>query len=235
MSVPQRPTPVGAQPTALRLTLVLALLTALLSALLSAPTLGGNRAEATNTPVFHDSVDTVHADAIHDLAADGIVRGCTPQRFCPDAAVTRAQLAALLTRLLELPPRSDVVFSDVGANHTHAGAIGAAAHAGIAVGAKDGRYRPGADVTREQAAAMISRALGLTASATSTSHFVDVTGTTHAGAIAAVAAAEISVGCRPERFCPDATLTRGQAASLVQRAKKVEKQPRTGPAPAPAP
>jgi hypothetical protein len=45
-------------------------------------------------------VDDAHRfhDEINEIAGAGISSGCGPGRFCPDKAVTRGQMAALLTR-----------------------------------------------------------------------------------------------------------------------------------------
>jgi hypothetical protein len=39
---------------------------------------------------------------IEQLAAEGITAGCTPNRFCPGQAVTRAEMAAFLVRTFGL-------------------------------------------------------------------------------------------------------------------------------------
>ncbi|MCE2527503.1 MAG: S-layer homology domain-containing protein [Actinomycetia bacterium] len=46
----------------------------------------------------------MHASSIGALYAAGITAGCSrePVRFCPDQPVTRAQMAAFLTRALNL-------------------------------------------------------------------------------------------------------------------------------------
>jgi ELWxxDGT repeat protein len=43
------------------------------------------------------------ASWIEQLAAEGITTGCAPGLYCPDASVTRAQMAAFLTRTFSLP------------------------------------------------------------------------------------------------------------------------------------
>ena len=48
--------------------------------------------------------------------------------------------------------------------------------------------------------------------------FTDVAGTAHAGYIEAIAAAGITSGCRPDRYCPSDGVTRGQMAAFLQRA-----------------
>lgn len=52
---------------------------------------------------FYDDDESVFENAIEKLAASGITQGCNPptnDRFCPDDAVTRGQMAAFLKRAL---------------------------------------------------------------------------------------------------------------------------------------
>ena len=59
---------------------------------------------------------TFEADIVR-LASAGITRGCNPPantRFCPEGAVTRGQMAAFLTRALDLPPPPVVPEPDPG-------------------------------------------------------------------------------------------------------------------------
>ncbi len=51
-----------------------------------------------------DDVPASHwaADWIEDLATDGISQGCDANKFCPSQVVTRAQLAVMLARTLDL-------------------------------------------------------------------------------------------------------------------------------------
>ncbi|MGH8912737.1 MAG: S-layer homology domain-containing protein [Acidimicrobiia bacterium] len=49
---------------------------------------------------FEDIGSTEHAAAINALAAAGITKGCSPVGFCPNAEVTRAQMASFLIRAL---------------------------------------------------------------------------------------------------------------------------------------
>jgi hypothetical protein len=112
---------------------------------------------AATSSTFSDAGIT-HAAAIETLAAAGITSGYPDGRFRPELTVTRGQLASFLAAALELPP-APVTFSDVGPGDTHRDAIGAVSRAGIVNGFSDGRFRPGQAVTREQAGAMLDRAL----------------------------------------------------------------------------
>ena len=53
---------------------------------------------------FSDDDGAVSETAINALAANGIIDGCGPGRFCPDDPVRRDQAATLLARALDLEP-----------------------------------------------------------------------------------------------------------------------------------
>ncbi len=113
---------------------------------------------------FDDSTGSVFAESIRWLSAAGITEGCGPRRFCPDATVTRGQMAAFLGRALKLPaPATPRLFSDT-RGHIFEGAVSRLAHAGITVGCNppaNTRFCPDGLVTRGQMAAFLVRA-GLT-------------------------------------------------------------------------
>ena len=62
--------------------------------------------------------DGVHAASIDALFEAGLTVGCArePLRFCGDRPVTRAQMATLLVRALDLPPARSAGFTDVDAD-----------------------------------------------------------------------------------------------------------------------
>jgi hypothetical protein len=60
------------------------------------------------------------------------------------------------------------------------------------------------------------RALDLPASLTDA--FADDDGTTHEADINALAAAGITSGCAPDRYCPTRTVSRGEMAAFLHRA-----------------
>ncbi|MDJ0952601.1 MAG: D-alanyl-D-alanine carboxypeptidase family protein [Acidimicrobiia bacterium] len=60
-------------------------------------------ADGFGSDLFVDDNHSIFADQIDALATVGVTRGCNPpdnDRFCPDAVVTRAQMAAFLHRAL---------------------------------------------------------------------------------------------------------------------------------------
>jgi len=64
------------------------------------------RLQISNPPASHTFMDVYPGDwyyqAVEALAASGITQGCDPHNFCPDRAVTRAEMAAFLARSLGL-------------------------------------------------------------------------------------------------------------------------------------
>lgn len=156
-----------------------------------------------------------HAAAIDWMVSAGISSGCAPGRFCPGEPVTRAQLASLLSKALDLPAAADAGFADVPAGSTHAAGINAVVAAGISQGCGDGRFCPGQAVTRAQLATLFTGAFELPAAPSA--GFRDVPAdSTHAAGINALAASGITQGCSHDRFCPGQAVTRAQLASLLK-------------------
>ena len=64
------------------------------------------RLQMSPAPASHTFGDVYPTDwyyqAVEALAASGITQGCDPHNFCPDRAVTRAEMAAFLARALGL-------------------------------------------------------------------------------------------------------------------------------------
>jgi hypothetical protein len=108
---------------------------------------------------FDDISDHWAKADIELLASKLIVDGVTDTEFQPDRNITRAEFAALVVRSLGLNSVSGATyFDDVKDGDWFAGVVGAAAQAGIVDGYEDGTFRPQAEITREELAAMVVRA-----------------------------------------------------------------------------
>ena len=190
-------------------------------ALLSAVAIAATAAIVTIIPTtpahaaFEDTADTHFNEAVRALVEEGAVYGCEEDRFCPADSITRAQLASLLVRALDLPPTDTQHFRDA-ANSTHEDNINALADAGITNGCAEGRFCPNTSITRAEMASMLTRAFGTPAAG---ERWFDDTGGTHADAIDALAADGITAGCgRPATaFCPQESVQRQQAALFLAR------------------
>ena len=175
---------------------------------------------------FSDDNGSVHESSIEAIADEGITLGCNPpvnDMFCPNKAVTRAQMATFLARALNLPAATGS-FADT-ADSVHAANIGALAAAGITQGCNppvNDMFCPNKAVTRAQMATFLARALNLPAA---TGSFADTADSVHAANIGALAAAGITQGCNPpvnDMFCPNKAVTRAQMATFLTRALNLE-------------
>ena len=111
---------------------------------------------------FADAAPTAwYHDGVHYCVEKGLMHGISADKFLPDGSVTRAQLAAILWRLVGNPaPVSTADFSDVADGAWYAVAVRWAADSGVVKGYADGRFRPNDAVTREQMAALLYRFAG---------------------------------------------------------------------------
>lgn len=100
--------------------------------------------------------------AIEALAARGMVGGKSEAHFEPGATMTRAEFASIITRGLALPAGgTNGVFDDVRQQDWFSGPVGAAYKYGIANGISATTFNPQGIITREEAAAMITKAAAL--------------------------------------------------------------------------
>lgn len=93
------------------------------------------------------------------LASKLVVKGMSPNRFAPENEITRAEFASLLVRAMGISEVNTSKFPDVKSTNWFAGAVNAAAKAGLVDGFEDGTFRPSANITREQMAVMLKRML----------------------------------------------------------------------------
>jgi hypothetical protein len=118
---------------------------------------------------FTDDDDSVFEAEIEKLAAAGITMGCNPpvnDMFCPDADVTRGQMAAFLVRALAYTAGGgEDLFTDDDDSVFEAD-IDRLRTAGVTMGCNppdNTRFCPNDPVLRDQMASFLARALGLAA------------------------------------------------------------------------
>lgn len=107
--------------------------------------------------------DAPYSEAAEYLNDVGIMQGDAQGNFNPDRNVTRAQMAALLCRMLgeaENLTTDGTRFTDVPVDYWANGYIMKAAELSIIGGYKDGTFRPDNTVNYEQAVKMVVSAAG---------------------------------------------------------------------------
>lgn len=115
---------------------------------------------------FADVVpDSWYAGYVSKAVAKGIVEGISEDRFAPDAAISRQEMAIMLARALQLKPvdAGSEEFSDLNESYTGAAPfIQAVQEKGLMEGDESGRFLPLDSATREMAAVVAVRAYELT-------------------------------------------------------------------------
>ncbi|TET84634.1 MAG: FAD-dependent oxidoreductase [Anaerolineales bacterium] len=126
---------------------------------------GSDYAPPPAVGLFEDVPDNWVADWVEALFADGITLGCSidPPRYCPNARVTRAEMAIFLGRAIRgtsyVPPAPIGRFDDVPIDYWAAAWIEQLARDGITLGCSATKFCPTKLVTRAQMAVFLERAM----------------------------------------------------------------------------
>ena len=169
-------------------------------------------ARFTDVPSGH-----LFAGEVTGLLELGITQGCTPTTFCPEAPVTRGEMAAFLVRTLDLEPVDGFVdpFYDDDGSSFEADIEILRGH-GITNGCSAAEFCPTETVTRGEMAAFLVRAFDLSISPGDS--FSDDDDSVFETEIEALAASGVTSGCTQGRFCPSRPVTRGEMAAFLVRA-----------------
>lgn len=98
---------------------------------------------------------------IEALAERKIINGKSLHSFDPDASMTRAEFAAIISRGLGLPEKDTAVFSDISEGDWFFNHINTAYQYGIIKGVSETEFNPNGAITRQEAAVMVARAAKL--------------------------------------------------------------------------
>ena len=182
-----------------------------------------------------DDADADHRADINELHGLGLFTGtlCQTNSLCPNDPMARWIAAVWLVRLLDgddPAPVTESRFADVHASTMWEDAVWYAPHVErlaeleITVGCSEDplKFCPDVMLRKAQVASWIARAFDLDSA--SSQGFVDAVGSVHEANINVAVAAGVMEGCStdPKNFCLDDTVTRGEMASYVNEARKVE-------------
>ncbi|MFC3803299.1 S-layer homology domain-containing protein [Cohnella sp. GCM10012308] len=170
-------------------------------------------------------------DTLNDWVNKGWLAGTGNGGLQPDQPVTRAEFATLAVRAFELQAGGGGAgkYSDVREGSWYAGAIYAAAGAGILSGYPDGTIRPSRSVTREEAAVVLAKLDGLAETGEVGSAFSDAA-EIRPWSKASVGAAVYSklLGGYPDgTFRPAKAMTRAEAVVALDKAWTLRERTRT--------
>lgn len=181
-----------------------------------------------SSKTFGDTTGHWAQSAIELLASKLVITGTSAAAFSPAQSITRAEFAALITRSLGLAPAATgTSFSDVRAGAWYTDAVQTASAAGLITGYTDGSFKPGSPITRQEMAAVLSKAMKytgktLTADPAVLAKFRDASSIPawSRAAVAEIAAAGIIQGTPDGAFAPAKLATRAEAATMLEKTLK---------------
>ncbi len=181
----------------------------------------GTDEPGTDEPVvagpFADvAADHWAADYITVLKEAGVVGGVNDTDFAPDNYITRAEYAKMIANVFGLEAtEAEVAFVDCPADAWYTPYVAAATEAGYILGVSETEFAPEALITREQACAILGRALNATSEAELT--FADAADVDDyaKGYVAALVEMGLVNGYADGTFAPDNNITRAEAAKII--------------------
>lgn len=179
-----------------------------------------------DVPSFTDLEGHWAAQSITALTTSHIIHGLTNERFAPDTSVTRAEIASMLVKALELAPAfaGTSSFTDIQPDAWYAGNVQAAVENNLISGRSDTAFAPDAPVTRAEMAVMIDRAAHLVdianeANASVLSNYKDISDAPEwsKDSFANLVQGGLIKGSQADRLSPNAHTSRAEAAEVLYR------------------
>lgn len=172
-------------------------------------------AATDGTPQFSDMPDSWATEALESAVKNGLLLG-EDGKIMPDSPLTRAQMATIIVRAFGATEEGDIsAYSDVHSTDWFASSMAKAYKMGIIQG-YNGKMDPNSSITREQAFAVLARALKLKPTTTISRIFED------AGDISDWAKAEIYalvdagyIQGSNDRLSPQASISRAEFAQVM--------------------
>ena len=174
-----------------------------------------------NAAAFSDAKGKWYEAQADEMASRKILEGIAEDTFGGDKAITRAEFAAIIIRALGLPEEKTGTFADVSGSAWYCGYVGAACRYGIVLGRSNTAFDPGANITREEAMAMIARGAKIagcmgTAGSIGTFSDMDKVSTWASDAVGFNLENDLIVGSGG-MIRPQDTITRAETATVVLR------------------
>ena len=166
-------------------------------------------------------------EAINILASKGIISGTSATTFAPDSPITRAEIAALITRTLsKLDPNANGGFTDVAKADWYYGAAGSAKAYGIMNGTSATTFAPKVTIAKDQITAVAARVLRTEMNYKDPANTSSLLSTyTDSSKLASWSLTDLALATRENlvvkrsdgMFNPSGTMTRGDAAIVLYR------------------
>jgi hypothetical protein len=157
-------------------------------------------------------------DAITSVYEKGVVSGYEDGTFQPEKTISRAEFLQVLYNVYGNGESADISFSDVPESAWYYDCVKWGVASGLVTGYGDYTFRADQEITREEAAVILSRCSGLPAGGSSVA-FKDsnaIAGWAKDG-VAAVSKAGVMQGSSSGYFNPKKMMTRAEAAVIASR------------------
>lgn len=151
------------------------------------------------------------------------VSGYPDGSFKPDEPITRAEFITIVNKLLGFSETANISFTDVTPNGWYYVEVQKAYKAGYISGVSESLFSPNSKLTREQAAVIISKILGLELNSENVQTFTDsnLISDWAKDYVNAAALAEIILGYSEDNtFRPQNPITRAEAVVLLERSNQ---------------
>ncbi|MDR1131186.1 MAG: S-layer homology domain-containing protein, partial [Oscillospiraceae bacterium] len=155
-------------------------------------------------------------NAIAQWSDYGVLKGDNGS-FRPDDPITRAEMAAVLDRVMKYQSTDSPVFTDVSPSAWYYDNVRHLAAAGVVTGVGGGSFAPDRNITRAEAAVMIARAFHIADGSGETAVFPDAADIADwaADAVQGLKDAGYINGFPDGGFHPKDTITRAEAATIL--------------------
>ncbi len=174
---------------------------------------------------FSDTSGHWAESVIDKWSAKGVLSGDGDGTFRPDDSITRAEFAKVIVTAKGYTDTASISYTDVAQNAWYYSSLSLAAAAGIINGYEDGSFRPEAQITREEACAVISRAYGISGggsgSFTDSAQISDWAKTY----VSQLSSNNIIKGYEDGSFRPQSPITRAETVQILDRVSVDESLP----------
>lgn len=158
-------------------------------------------------------------ETIQEWLDKGLIAGYSDGSFKPEGLVTRAEFVKMANNMFGYSDMADISFTDVESDKWYYKEVQKAVKAGYIAGISETQFAPNDNVSREQAAVILSRIMKLKVDSTETQMFSDsgkISNWAKAG-VEAAAKSEFIKGYEDNTFRPNNFIKRAEAIVILNR------------------
>lgn len=174
----------------------------------------------TEFPIMNDIMNHWARSYVIGMASMEIIQGYPDETFRPDAGVTRAEFAKIITEAIDIDIETNQSnsFNDEIPNWAEP-FINAAVKEGLFTGYPDGTFGPSRNITREEIASVLIRASAKEYEGKNTYNFIDTSSIAEWArpGVSAVVDLGIVTGYPDNTFRPKQLVTRAEACTMMWR------------------